>query len=125
MFGRLQLELKGDQEDKYREFYLHKDINQARTAILLFAVPLFGFAFNDYQLFGLSSEFYSLVALRFGVLFYAIFELIQIGKVKSYKNYDRSITAYSLVILICSGVINATRPQNFVCKVYSPLLAYL
>ena len=95
MFGRLQLELSGDQEDKYREFHLRKDIKQARIAILLFAVPLFGFAFNDYQFFGLSSEFFGIVALRLGLLFYTVYELIQIGKVKSYRNYDRSITAYA------------------------------
>jgi signal transduction histidine kinase len=123
MLNRLRLELNGDQEDKYRQFHLPKDIKQARIAILLFAVPLFSFAFNDYQLFGLSSEFYSLVALRFGLLFYSIFELIQIGTVKSYRTYDRSITVYSLVILICSGIINATRPQNFIVQVLLTIIA--
>ena len=123
MFSRLQLELTGDQEDKYREFHIRKDIKQARIAILLFAVPLIGFAFNDYQFFGLSSEFYGLVALRLGILFYTVFELIQIGKVKSYRNYDRSITAYALVVLICSGIINATRPQNFIVQVLITIIA--
>ncbi len=123
MLKRLQLELNGDQEDKYREFHLPKDIKQARIALLLFVVPLVGFAFNDYQFFGLSSEFYGLVALRCGILFYTAFELIQIGKVKSYRNYDRSITAYALVVLICSGVINATRPQNFIVQVIITIIA--
>jgi signal transduction histidine kinase len=86
-------------------------------------VPLFAFVFNDYQLFGLSSEFYGLVALRFGILFYTVFELIQIGKVKSYGAYDRSITAYALVILICSGIINTTRPQNFLVQVLLTVIA--
>jgi len=117
MLDRLQLELPGNQEENYREFHIRKDIKQARLAILLFAVPLFVFAFNDYQFFGLSSEFYGLVALRFGLLFYTFFELIQIGKVKSYRAYDRSITAYALVVLICSGIINATRPQNSIVQV--------
>lgn len=123
MLDRLKLELNGDQENKYREFHLRGDIKQARIAILLFAVPLIGFAFNDYQFFGLSSEFYGLVALRLGLLFYTVFELIQIGTLKNYRKYDTSITAYSLVILICSGIINATRPQNFTAQVIITIIA--
>ena len=123
MFGRLQLELTGDQEAKYRDFHLSKDIKQARIAILLFAVPLIAFAFNDYQFFGLSQEFYVLVVLRLGVLLYTVFLLIQIGKVTSYKSYDRSITAYTLIVLICSGIINATRPQNFIAQVIITIIA--
>jgi len=123
MFSKLQPELTGDQEGKYREFHLRKDIKQARIAILMFSVPLVGFAFNDYQFFGLSSEFYGLFALRLGILGYTFFELIQIGKVKSYRNYDMSVTAYALVVLICSGIINATRPQNFVIQVVLTIIA--
>jgi hypothetical protein len=79
MFGRLQVELIGDHVESYREFCIHKDIKKARFAILLFAVPLVVFAFNDYLFFGLSSDFYGLVALRLVPLFYAVFELIIIG----------------------------------------------
>ena len=123
MFDRLKLELTGDQEGKYREFHLRKDIKQARIAILLFAVPLIGFAFNDYQFFGLSQEFYGLVALRLGVLLYTVFVLFRIGKETSYRKYDRSITAFTLIVLICSGIINATRPQNFIAQVIITIIA--
>ena len=123
LFSKLQLELIGDQEGKYGEVHLHKDIKQPRIAILLFAVALVGFSFNDYQFFGLSSEFYGLFALRLSILFYTFFELIQIGKVRSYRNYDLSITAYTLVVLICSGIINATRSQSFVIQVVITIIA--
>ena len=123
MFGRPQLELTGDQEDKYREFHLRKDIKQARIAILLFTVPLIAFAFNDYQFFGLSQEFYGLVAIRLGVLLYTIVVFIQIEKTASFRKYDRSISAYTLIVLICSGIINATRPQNFVAQVIITIIA--
>jgi signal transduction histidine kinase len=48
---------------------------------------------------------------------------MQIGKVKNYGQYDRSITAYSLIVLICSGIINATRPQNFIVQVIITIIA--
>ncbi len=123
MFTKLQLELPGNQGVSCREFYVHKDIIQVRLAILLFVVPIILFAFNDFELFGLSTEFYGLIGLRFGILFYTIFELVQITKVKNYKKYDQSITAYSLVILFFSGIINATRPQNFTVHVLITIIA--
>ena len=123
LFRKLQFELPGDEEVSCREFYIRRDLRQVRIAILLFSVPLFLFAFNDFQLLGLSPEFYGLIVLRFGLLLYTIFELIQINKVKSYRKYDQSITFYSLVILVSSGIINATRPQNFIVHILITIIA--
>lgn len=123
MFRKLQLELPGDQEVSCREFYFQKDIRQVRLGILLFAVPLILFAFNDLQLLGLSTEFYGVIALRLGLLFFTIFEVVQIGKVKSFRKYDQSITVYSLILLIFSGIINATRPQNFIVHILITIIA--
>jgi len=58
-----------------------------------------------------------------GVLFYTVFVLIQIGKETSYRKYDRSVTAFTLIVLICSGIINATRPQNFIAQVIITIIA--
>jgi len=100
MFRKPQLGLTGDQEVSCRELFFRKDIKQVRLAILLFAFPLILFAFNDFQLLGLSTEFYGLIALRFELLFFTIFEIVQISKVKNYKKYDQSLIVYSLHFLI-------------------------
>ena len=42
-------------EQEYRAFYLGADIKQCKIAIVLLAVPILGFVFNDYLFFGFSN----------------------------------------------------------------------
>jgi signal transduction histidine kinase len=123
MFSKMSVELTSEQEDSYRQFHLRTDVKQARLGILLFAVPLASLVFNDYHFLGLSSEFYGIAALRFGLLVYTVLVFIQIGKAASYKSYDRSITVYSFVLMVCSGIINATRPTNYIVQVLFTCIA--
>lgn len=118
MLSRLQpFKLSREQEDNCRQFYLGSDIKQAKLGLVIFAIPLFGFVFNDYQLFGLSSKFYWLLALR-AVLFVCIaLAFLFINRIKNYKLYDKFVSLGTIVILVGSGIINATRPNNFVVQV--------
>jgi signal transduction histidine kinase len=106
--------LTREQEDSYRQFYLQADVKQAIIGLLLYVIPLFGFIVNDYQFLGLSTEFGVLAALRFCLLFFTVFVLIYLGKVKSYRSYDKMMSASVLFLLLVGGIINATRPQNFI-----------
>lgn len=40
-----------NEEEGYRKYYLNADISQSKLGILLFAVPIIGFVFNDYLFF--------------------------------------------------------------------------
>jgi len=91
----------GGEEKSYREFYLQADVTQSKFAMVLFAIPLIGFIFNDYMFFGLSTMFYGL-------------ELSFIGRVKSYNAYDKILFFAVLAMILGGGVINATRPSNFI-----------
>ena len=51
-------------EEEYRGYYCKTEVAQSRLAMLLFAVPIAGFIFNDYMFFGLSLEFFGIAALR-------------------------------------------------------------
>ncbi len=104
----------GGEEKSYREFYLQADITQSKFAMVLFAIPLIGFIFNDYMFFGLSNMFYGVISVRVALLFVTGLELSFIGRVKSYNAYDRILFFAVLAMIIGGGVINATRPSNFV-----------
>jgi signal transduction histidine kinase len=109
--------LTSELEASCRQYYLCSDINQARLGLMLFAIPLFGFVFNDFQLFGLSSKFYGLLVLRVILLFFIVFGLVYVGKLKNFASYDRMAFIGAIVLLIGSGIINATRPHNYIVQV--------
>jgi signal transduction histidine kinase len=101
-------------EAQEREFYLKEDINQSKLAMILFAIPLAGFIFNDYMFFGTSNMFYGLIGIRLTLLSATGLELTYVGRVKSYRNYDKIIFATVLAMIIGGGIINATRPSDIV-----------
>jgi signal transduction histidine kinase len=104
------------QEDDFRRFSLKSDVKQAKFGILMFLIPLAAFVLNDFRFFGVSSELFGLVALRVGLLCCITFEFIFISKVKSYQSYDRAIFWGSFVLMIGGGIINSSRPQNFMVQ---------
>jgi signal transduction histidine kinase len=104
----------GGEEKSYREFYLQADITQSKFAMVLFAIPLIGFIFNDYMFFGLSTMFYGVISVRIALLIVTGLELSFIGRVKSYNAYDKILFFAVLAMILGGGVINATRPSNFI-----------
>ncbi len=102
--------------DSFRQFYLKSDITQARIGILLFAIPLTALIFNDYFFASSSLEFYGLASLRFSLLAILFFEFFYLRKISDYRHYDKVISAATLAFIIGGGIINATRPQNFVVQ---------
>ncbi len=73
--------LTPDQEGDFRQRSLPSEIKQAKIGILLFMLPAVAFSFNDYQLFGLSDEFYGLIALRTGAVVYSIATIVYLTRV--------------------------------------------
>lgn len=124
MFPKLEpLKLPDEQEERFRQFYLQTDIKQTILGALLYGVPLFGFIFNDYQLFGLTTAFYGLALLRCGLLVFTVSVMIYLHKAQSYRTYDKIVPLTVMVLSICGGIINATRPQNFIVHVMIALIA--
>lgn len=114
MFGSKNAGADIQEDEKgYREFYFEADVKQSKLALVLFTVPIAGFFFNDYLFFGLSNVFYELISLRLALLTLIILEFFYVGKVKSYKTYDKIIFGGSLAIAIGGGIINITRPSNY------------
>ena len=108
--------------EKYREQALATDIKQARLGILLLIIPLVLFLFNDFQFFGLSTEFYSLAFARVGFLILSVFLLAYLTKFKSYRSYEYAIFIWGLAGIILTTLINATRPQSFLFHIIQMII---
>ena len=70
-----------------------------------------------YNSFGLSEEFYGIMALRVGFVAYSIAQVVYLSRSSDYRTYDRSIMAWELVAVIIASIIDATRPVNFIAHV--------
>ena len=103
-------------ESNLRQLYLGNDVSLARLGLLLFMIPTVGFAFNDYQFYGLSTGFYILIATRMSLLLGTVLQLLYLNRIKNHLSYEKSIFVYTIVASIFLVIINATRPQNFVAQ---------
>ncbi len=108
-----EITAKSEANADYRYFYLKTDISEARKITLLLAIPMLIFVINDFLFFGVSSMFAALAAIR-GVIAGIIFlEFYLLGRVKTYRSYDMVIFWGTLGLIILGGVINLTRPENY------------
>jgi len=101
--------------ERFRQFYLQADIDQTRLGILLLAIPNVFYLLNDYQFLGLSLPFFGYLAMRLAILAFTFWLYFYLGKIKSYRSYDRSVLIYALVLVI-AVLSNFTRPQNAVAQ---------
>jgi hypothetical protein len=72
----------GNSEEGYRTFYLASDLRRVKIALLFFVIPLAGFAFNDYQFFGLTNEFFFFVILRLVIISIVIGNLFLLARLQ-------------------------------------------
>ena len=105
---------KKDANTDYRYFYLKTDINQVKIVMLLLTVPLLGFMVNDFLFFGLTSTFFAVMVTRFILVTLLIVEYLLISRVKTYQAYDRIIVLPTLILIIGGGLLNLTRPENYI-----------
>jgi signal transduction histidine kinase len=117
--------INDDCDDSYRQFNLKTDLKLGKTGILLITIPLVAFVLNDYYFVNLSAQFFGLVILRSALLIFVFLSLIRIDKIKNFQEYDRAITITVLILLFGCGLINATRPQNFVAQVVMTIITIL
>jgi signal transduction histidine kinase len=98
----------------YRSFYLKTDVHQSKAAIMLTLFPLIGFLLSDFQLYGFSYPFFALLTFRLIILLIIGLEILYIGKAKTYRSYDRAVFLSVLALIISGGIINLTRPENYI-----------
>jgi len=99
--------------EEYNKQALKADIKQAKLGMILLGLPLVLFLFNDYQLFGLSTDFYLLAAIRFGFLSASLALFAYLGRFKNYRSYEYTIFTWGIWGVLVNILISASRPQNF------------
>jgi hypothetical protein len=114
---RLSFGLTDPQEQGFRRSSLISDVKQAKIGILLFLIPAIAFINNDYQFFGLTDEFYGLLALRVGFVMFSIGTVVVLSWSKDYRTYDHTIVAWETVAVVIVTIVDATRPGSFIAHV--------
>jgi signal transduction histidine kinase len=105
---------KNQNNSASREYYLKQDITQSRRVSLLLILPFVGFVVNDYLFLGFSYLFYFLVAVRIASVLVVILIWVKLGMANSCRAYDKVMFWGLLASIICGGIINISRPDNFV-----------
>ncbi len=103
-----------EKTNDYRQFYLASDIPQARVVIVLLSITIALFGISDYMFLGLSPLFYGLIILRAGLVVYCGAQFVYIKRVTDYRAYDKSLLAYSLIVVLGILLVNFTRPENYI-----------
>jgi len=109
--------IPSDFEIRRRQFYLKEDIKYARLGLMLAAIPLVAFIYNDYLFFGTSDLFIMLVSARLAFFAAAVFVFAYIGRVSDYRSYDRVVFSWAMLGMCLITFIDATRPSNFLFHV--------
>ncbi len=78
------------------------------------AIPTAVFLYNDYSLFGTSSLFYVLTALRLGLLAFALLLIFYLNKIKNHQLYEKTITAWLILAVLSVSFVALTRPAIFI-----------
>jgi len=79
---------------------------------MLFAIPIIGFVFNDYMLFGLPKMFYGVISVRIALLIVTDLEFFYIQKVKSFQAYDKIVFFAVLAMLHGGELLMQLDPQT-------------
>jgi len=110
---RLDGYLPPELEREYRRQYLRSDVNVAALSMLLLAILLVAFVYNDYLLFGLMPEFYILVSLRGAYLIYFIILTVYLWKNQDAVKYDWNMFIWVILSMFLVIFINLSRPPNY------------
>lgn len=108
----LSVELPGEQENRYRKYYLRHDINQAAVGMMVLMLPLLALVYNDYRFLGLSFLFWSVIAARALFLILTIVLIVYMRRLSRPVTYDRLLFIWALSSVFLLGLINYTRPPN-------------
>lgn len=74
---------------------------------------MLGLVVNDYLFFGSTYMFLALVALRGCIAGILVLAFVLFNRAKTFKAYDRTILWGTFTLTLIGGIINATRPQNY------------
>jgi hypothetical protein len=100
-------------EEQYRRQQLKHDTPQTRVLVVIVLIGTAVFTFSDYRLFGTSTQFWLLFAVRAVLMLVCIAALAVVSRVPTPRAFDRTLLVWSLVAAACVTYIDSTRPSNY------------
>lgn len=95
-----------DLQPEYRAHYLAADARQTRVAIAVWLVPATLFGYADYLLFGWSTAFVVLAAVRLAFLLYSLGTIAALRKVATAREYDRIFLWWAAGAIVVVLILN-------------------
>ncbi|MCE5268276.1 MAG: response regulator [Planctomycetaceae bacterium] len=105
--------LTRDEEDRFRRSQLAADLRQTQICILLVAAPSVLFLANDFFFAGPSWPFYAMMAWRLALLVYSLLLIAYLRTATTYRQCDRAVFAWEVVVALSIVGLAATRPQGY------------
>lgn len=100
-------------EQKYREHYLKSEKLQLAIAICVILIPNFIFSYSDYLLFGNTSRFYYLIAIRAVHITLSTIILLVLNRIKKYQTFDIVAFSWWISLITLIFLVNFTRPAGY------------
>ena len=110
----LSFGLTPEQEAGFKQFSLETDIRQARIGVLLVIMSTVSFIFIDLLFIGAPNELSWLDILGIGLVLYSVLQVALMSRLRDYRAYQRSITIWSLTIVISVLIVNFTLQEDFI-----------
>lgn len=85
---KAQIDTIDDFESVYRNYFLVTDARHTRVAIAVWLIPVLIFAYSDYLIFGYSSKFMALLAIRLVFSIFSLYTIYALLKVSTAREYD-------------------------------------
>ncbi len=115
MFDRLlRFGLTTGEERSFREAHLRTDVARVRPALLLVAMAIVAFAASDRAVYGATSMFYLLLAVRVVFAAWTLGVRGVLGRIERAEAYDRLCFGWGLTLIALFAMVNALRPQAYV-----------
>jgi len=112
--GTVSTPMSPDMYRQYRQFYLAGDVRQMVVGLAVLALVTVVYSYSDYLLFGLSGQFYSLLALRLILLIAtAIVIILLLKAITRPAAYDLVVLAYGVCAICICIYIGWTRPGSY------------
>ncbi|MDR7866144.1 MAG: GGDEF domain-containing protein [Sporomusaceae bacterium] len=107
-----QPEAAHELDSSYREHYLAKDARQTIIAIAVWMLPVLPFSYGDYIIFGASTQFAALLALRLIFCAFSVYTIRALAKVATARDYDTIFLRWAVFGIVVVTYFNYIWAQH-------------
>jgi hypothetical protein len=103
-------------EEQYRQQHVAYDTFQSKMFLTIIVLASLALALSDYRLFGFSTLFWEVIALRSGFAIVSLVTIIVLQRGLMPRNLYRTVFAWSLLLVAVNVSIASTRPPDYLIQ---------